>query len=801
MIGAIIAGIVSRCVPRRPLSSLVSRGYRKGRFTLWRWHQRRTDHRQSTTLADLDFSSLLMRGVAPGGDLLSGSALFPGLDRLAHSQTLVGETSLDQLALIVPQIRSHRFNILGSGPVTIGYTTETTGILGHSYSMAPGETLENLHLEHMRARLEEEARFIGDKSSALTEMRQALTAGETGYKPIDWHLDFKSGYRWNPHTWYMEIPYAHLPGVDIKMPWELSRCHHLVNLALNGAARPPAVGDTQEIGLQLLDWTVANPVRFGVNWRSAMDVAIRAANWVWVLALMPRENLPPSLLWWIAKSLYQHARHIEAHLDYSPEVTNNHYLAEVVGLMYVAFACPRLPQSPRWLALCLQELVSEMGRTVYQDGVSHEASTGYQRLVTEMFLHGSLLALRLSPEDRQRVACCSVDDHQVSPRLQPAGQWEFSLDEEHIFPHWYWEQLACMVQYMTDVTKPNGMTPQWGDQDSGRFVKFSPVLKRCAASDDPLEEPRDHRHILAVGGVLFGRKDWVEAGNAHPIDALVLTSNVNRLPLEVTEGIPNSIEAGRESRPREQRNCQAIKSPSGSSIAQSLWYPEGGTSILSRGTFWLGVRCEPAGQGGRGGHEHNDRLSFELSVAGQDIVVDWGTGVYTADPETRNRFRSTFNHSTVAVEGLEQNPWKPGLLGLFSLPENCLAKCLEVSTGKFVGQHSGFGPIHRRSFLLGEESLIIEDTLDAPGPSAAILTLAPGISPQLDPEHRRVLLRRGSLTIAVEPEPAERPIEIVPGICSQGYGEFRDSHKVIVKRICARDALRLRLVSAGSNSA
>ena len=797
MSGVVYPGQVSRSAPRGPLSSLVRRGYRKSRVTVRRWRQRRTDQKQSTILSDQDFSSLLMHEVAPGGDPPSGSALFPDLERLAHSQTLEGEASLAQLALIVPQIRSHRFNLLGSGPVTAGYTTEAAGFLGHSYSMSPGAELENLHLAHMRVRLENAARFSGDESSALTEMRQALTGGETGYKPIDWHRDFKSGYRWDPDIWYMDIPYAHRPGVDIKMPWELSRCHHLVSLALNGAAQPPTGADTLEIGLQLLDWTVANPVRFGANWRSAMDVAIRAANWVWTLALMPRGNLPPSLLWLIAKALYQHARHIEAHLDYSPQVTNNHYLAEVVGLMYVAFACPRLPQSPRWLAFCLQELVSEMRRTVYQDGVSHEASTGYQRLVTEMFLQGSLLALRLSPEDHQRVARCSVDDHRVSPRLQPAGQWEFSLDAEHIFPHWYWEQLACMVQYAADVTKPNGMTPQWGDQDSGRFVKFSPVLKSCAASEDSMEEPRDHRHILAVGGALFGTEDWVEAGNAHPIDALVLTSNINGLPVEIPERISSNTKARPVFGPREQRNSKAIVSPSGSSLATNLWYPEGGTCVLSGGCFWVGVRCEPAGQRGRGGHEHNDRLSFELNVAGQDIIVDWGTGVYTADPEMRNRFRSTFNHSTVAVEGLEQNPWAPGLTGLFSLPDNCLAKCLDVSTGKFVGQHSGFGPIHSRSFLLGEESLLIEDTLDAPGPSAAILTLAPGVSPQLDHEHRRVLLRRGSLTIAVEPEPAERPIEIVPGICSKGYGEFRDSFKVIVKRICTRDALRLRLVSGG----
>ena len=154
--------------------------------------------------------------------------------------------------------------------------------------------------------------------------------------------------------------------------------------------------NSREIGLQLLDWIVINPPRFGVNWRSAMDVAIRAANWVWALALLPPDYLSPALRWIITKSLYQHAKHIETHLDYTPTSTNNHYLADITGLMYVAFACPEFPESPRWMAFCLQELTSEMRRTVYTDGVSYEASTAYHRLVTEMFFHGTMWALRLS---------------------------------------------------------------------------------------------------------------------------------------------------------------------------------------------------------------------------------------------------------------------------------------------------------------------------------------------------------------------------------------------------------------------
>ena len=51
-----------------------------------------------------------------------------------------------------------------------------------------------------------------------------------GYQPIDWHSDFKSGYKWNPGTFYRDIRYGNVEGVDVKMPWELSRFQHLNTL-------------------------------------------------------------------------------------------------------------------------------------------------------------------------------------------------------------------------------------------------------------------------------------------------------------------------------------------------------------------------------------------------------------------------------------------------------------------------------------------------------------------------------------------------------------------------------------------
>ncbi len=58
---------------------------------------------------------------------------------------------------------------------------------------------------------------------------------------------------------------------------------------------------------------------------------------------------------------------------------------------------------------------------------------------------------------------------------------------------------------------------------------------------------------------------------------------------------------------------------------------------------------------GRGGHGHNDSLSFELFMNGVNLVTDCGAYVYTASREWRNRFRGTAFHNTIQIDGEELN--------------------------------------------------------------------------------------------------------------------------------------------------
>jgi hypothetical protein len=106
----------------------------------------------------------------------------------------------------------------------------------------------------------------------------------------------------------------------------------------------------------------------------------------------------------------------------------------------------------------------------------------------------------------------------------------------------------------------------------------------------------------------------------------------------------------------------------------------------------------------RGGHGHADALSVVLSTAGQELLIDPGTGVYNCSPEWRGYFRSSRAHNTVVIDGMEQSTAD----GTFSWRYTARTRLRGQLTHRefdFVeGEHDGYsrlpeGVIHRRAVL------------------------------------------------------------------------------------------------------
>jgi hypothetical protein len=469
------------------------------------------------------------------------------------------------------------------------------------------------------------ARFEADpedpRLAPLLEHRfDLLGSGPTDLGPeIDWSRDFKSGRTW-PLRQSSLLRVAYEDGSDVKVPWELSRFQHLPLLA--------AAGHLDEVGAQLESWIAANPVELGVNWTTTMDVAIRAANWVAALALSTEAATEP----WFEQALESvllHGRFIRSHLEWS-EARGNHYLANVVGLLPVAALFFGSREGRDWAQWAAAELLSEMEHQVRADGVAHEASTAYHRLVTELFVCGT----------------------QAADALVPGA-----------IPDWYRERLDLMLAFARDYTRPDGLAPQIGDSDDGRFLPLG----------DYGADPRDHRHLFAQAG-----------------------------------------------RPLEQ-------------AAGSAAYPEGGFFVLRNGSLYAIVHCGDVGRHGRGGHGHNDQLSFELADAHGALVVDPGTYLYTPDPAARNLFRSTAFHATLRVGGAEQNELRTD--DLFTMTDRTRAEALSWDASSFEGRHHGFpGATHTRRIELAENELTILDTVTSSEAQELEWTfpLAPGAEDRID---------------------------------------------------------------------
>jgi len=739
--------------------------------------QRRRDKGSPATLSDTEFGRLL-GGADRSISILSFPEHFlPGEDRDRVIAAATASPAESGFRAIAKSSQLHSFDLLGSGPTTPSYileSGESEGAFGHRYQNAPGLDQESAQIERMTALMRSAQSFLDTRdtrgSNAPDATDTPVIEVPQSYRPIDWHVDFKSGYRWDPGIWWLDTIVAPEPGVDIKVPWELSRSHHLVAIALNGVADGRESDAATEVGLQILDWIAANPVRFGVNWRSAMDVSIRAANWIWALSILGSEAFPTPLTWLIAKSLYQHGQFVESHLDYTRAGTNNHYLADIVGLLHISAALPEVPESDAWAALCIQELVSEMGREVLVDGSNYEGSTGYHRLVAEMFHHGTTTALRM-PVQRRTQFSQAKSLRRRAPAVEPAT-WGFDPGDPEVFPDWYYERLSLMAGLTSDLTKPNGLVPQFGDQDSGRFLKFDWPL---AGTDSvPVEEHRDHGHLLATSGGLF--KDHAD--------------------------VPEPYSVERAAGGTQESPDRLAQEQSGSGIERlvwddgsSDWRSNGGYYVARSGHFWVCLRCDSVRIDTPMGHRHNDQLSFELNVGGLDFLVDPGSGVYTPNPELRNRMRSTASHNTASVDGSEHRSYGNGIDDMFLTGGNSHAEVDSIGPGTFSAVHGWSGNVHRRSFEIQSSRLVITDQIETDGSWSLNYIVPPEVTVNVEQSSRRIILSRDSISLAMIISDGNATITRASVPYAPAYGRIESATRLTIKPMDDNSVTTIELVT------
>ncbi len=606
----------------------------------------------------------------------------------------------ETIASVAGRILEHRFDLLGSGWVRVEPGMTCAGFEGRRCPPVGAPPLLS----------------PGNREPAAA-LRRLIDAG---YRPIDWQIDFRSGYRWSEAQASGTLRYGHAPGADVKVPLELGRLQHLPLLAwayiLAGAGTPGLASPDayrREFRNQVLDFLAANPPRFGVNWAITMDVALRAANLVLALDLFRRHGaqFDDAFLGAFAAALRAHGRHIVEFLEWHDDIRGNHYLADIVGLLFVAAALPADPETDLWLAFAVHQLVAEAGRQFTPDGAGVEASLSYHRLCAEMVVYGTAVVLGLDEDRRRALAGYDAGAWRRTPPLPPPPLAQYPLPGsggESLFPPSHWPTLEAMAQFSRDATKPNGRVVQIGDTDNARLFKLCPVY-----GPDGEEEHLDHRSLVAAVNGLFGRADLAEfAGPAAAVESAVVAglAGGRRIPPTGRPAAPmDAAGAPADDPPWHREVTVRLPDPSVLDGVTAVAYPDFGLYIWRGPRLFVSVRCGPAGPQVAGCHAHNDQLSVELNVDGEDWLADPGTYVYTAALDRRDKYRSVRAHTAPRMGAAE-----PGRLDLgpFRLGDRAHARCLHFDGREFRGVHRGYGSAVTRSVTVGDGRIVIRDATD-----------------------------------------------------------------------------------------
>ena len=267
----------------------------------------------------------------------------------------------------------------------------------------------------------------------------------------------------------------------------------------------------------------------------------------------------------------------------------------------------------------------------------------------------------------------------------------------------YWTNLRVMVEYVRAYLRPDGRAPLIGDSDSGQVL---PIVRRRAD---------DHAYVLALGAAVFQEPGFKVRDSGAPEELLWILG---------TQGV---------------RDYETL--PAGG-IPSSQAFSKVGTYILGKDDLYLLLNASDSGVSGRGSHGHNDALSVEVSACGTAFIVDPGSFVYTADLSERHLFRSTAYHSTVQVDGAEQNSIEEA--APFVIGNEARPRLINWEPGEtadlVVAEHYGYQRLaqpvtHRRTvrFNKADRFWLIEDELTGEGTHECAFRfhIAPGLTTRI----------------------------------------------------------------------
>lgn len=429
-------------------------------------------------------------------------------------------------------------------------------------------------------------------------------------KRVDWYFSGQDNIRW-PDWHYSKINYR--PGNpygDVRINWELNRLQFLPVMAVTDEYLAKNI---------LEDWMAKNPFAHGPAYLSSMEVALRWLSVYWTACLFKQpieKHLEADLTGLAVAS----GKFIESRLS-THSSAGNHLIVEAVGLFWTGKALEGSGAGNQWIKKARNILTEQVPRQINPDGTNQEQSFWYLGFVLAALFYYLLL------EDRSRV---------------PSG---------------IRDRVEKMLEFVDDMTLPDGSFPDYGDRDDGFTFRI-----RGDYDESPFP------CLLNLGSLFFNRPEW-RRETLHSKDCLAFWSDKNE------DGAPVS---GAGDLQLESAGQPRIKI-----------YNDGGMTSMKRGNGNLLFRHAPLGLGNTCGHGHADALSILFYWKNIPVLIDLGSGQYNGDQNIRNFFRSTIAHNTVEIGGKNQ----AGMTGPFMwdrLYETTLKQAGETPVLHAEASHNGY---------------------------------------------------------------------------------------------------------------
>lgn len=312
-------------------------------------------------------------------------------------------------------------------------------------------------------------------------------------------------------------------------------------------------------------------------------------------------------------------------------------------------------------------------------------------------------------------------------------------------PGAYVERLHAMARFVGAYSRGDGGVPLVGDADDGRALPLGSLSLS------------DHRYLVSLVAQAWGG------------DALPQVGGDRAEVLWLLGPAAAAAEAARTA-----------------PAQQSAGFLEGGFFVMRNAVDHVFIDCGPVGLAGRGGHGHNDCLSFEAVLMETPLISDCGAYVYTASWRERNAFRATASHNTPQVDGEEINRFiRPDVL--WSLHDDAQPALHTWKTGEacdtFRGSHTGYlrlpSPVTPTRTIVLEHAthrLRVTDAFEVEGEHRFDIRvhLAPGVLAQVE-DAGSILLRKDGRVFLVCWSGQGWSATLAPTRISPSYGVALDA--------------------------